>query len=154
MNHFWMNCYSIKGLIKAHWSQHYFFYWFQWAMNLSLLSQEYSRAETFLRREAPARSCTILTRKSRATVIRVPEFNYYAIVSVMHIIISLLFSTLSFQTSAAPVVRFIFNISQALWNAYFPVMRQIGKCTFSFSLQKMHLKKKSSLLFRPCNICF
>lgn len=58
MNYFWMKCYSIKGLIKAHWSQHYFFYWFQWAMNLSLLSQEYSRAETFLRREEPARKAT------------------------------------------------------------------------------------------------
>lgn len=58
MDYFWMNCYSIKGLIKAHWSQHYCFYWFQWAMNLSLFSQEYSRAETFLRRERPARKGT------------------------------------------------------------------------------------------------
>lgn len=74
--------------------------------------------------------CTILTRKSRDTVIRVPEFNYYAIVNVMHITISLLFSALSFQ----PVVRFIYNISQALWNVYLPVIRQVGKCLFSFSL--------------------
>lgn len=56
---------------------------------------------------------TILTKKSRATVIRVPESNYYAIASLTHIIIILLFlSALRFQPSAAPVVRFIHKISQ------------------------------------------
>lgn len=61
MNYFWMNCYSIKDLIKAHWIQHYYFYWFQCAM----FSQEYLSPEPLLRRKRAARTCTsYLPRKT------------------------------------------------------------------------------------------
>lgn len=56
--------------------------------------------------------CAILTKKSRATVIRVPEYHYY-IIPIIDIILLLLFFALSFQPSAALVVRVIHNISQA-----------------------------------------
>lgn len=134
MNYFWMNCYSIKGLIKAHWSHRYCFYWFQWAMNFSLFSQEYSSAEPFLRRERPARkgmnTYVILTKKSRSVVIRVPDLDYlcncYYHTWFFHYSFCFEFPTFYSPSAEAWI--------QPLTTMYLLAIRQVGKCTFSFSL--------------------
>lgn len=133
MNYFWMNCYSIKGLIKAHWSQYCYFYWFQWAMNLSLFSQEYSRAEPFLERERPARkgmnTYVMLTKKSRSIVIRVPDLDY-------------LYNCHCYTYDSCITLCFgfptFYSPSTEVWIPFTRMnllaIRHIGKYTFSFSL--------------------